>query len=397
MLKDKRIVLGVTGGIAAYKSCVLTRELIRAGAKVRAVMTENAQKFICPLTLETLSGYRVAVDSFDRPWEIEHISLAKYAELLIIAPATANIIAKLAHGIADDLLSTTALAMTCPVLIAPAMNSAMWKNPATQENVKLLKQRGIRFVGPGSGFLACGDEDEGRMSEPEDIAEAAGMLLSDKKDLEGLTVLVTAGPTREKLDPVRFITNCSTGLMGYKLAEAARDRGARVLLVSGPVSIKAPKGVEISNVTSTQDMYTAVTALAPGADIVVQAAAPADYTAANVSEHKIKKTGEGLTLSLAPTPDIAKAIGENRSPEQVLVAFAAETDASVEAADAKRKRKHADLIVLNDVSKPGAGFGVETNIVTLISDAGHRDYPMMDKREVADVILDAALAIKRAR
>ena len=394
MLKGKHIVLAITGGIAVYKACELTRLYKKQGADVRVVMSENAARFVSPLTFETLSGNRVSIDTFDHCYEIEHISLAKFADLCVIAPATANIIAKLRAGIADDLISTTLMAMPCKTLIAPAMNTVMWRSPANSENVEVLRQRGFCFVGPAKGELACGDSDEGRMSEPNEILEASIKLLNPAKDLAGFNVLVTAGPTREMLDPVRFLTNRSTGKMGYAICEAARDRGANVTLVSGPTSLKRPENVEIKDVLSTEDMYNAVTSLAPESDIVIQAAAPADFTVENVSNAKIKKTGEGMTLKLINTRDIAKAIGEKKRPRQVLVAFAAETDADSQKADQKRKNKNADLIVLNDVTRVGAGFGTETNIVTLISDDGIREYPLMSKREVADVILDEALRLR---
>ena len=395
MLSGKHIVLAVTGGIAAYKACELTRLFKKQGAEVRVMMTESATRFVQPLTFETLSGYRVSVDSFEHSWEIEHISLAKFADLCVIAPATANIMAKIRAGIADDLVSTAVMAMPCKTLIAPAMNTVMWRSAANQDNVAALKSRGFAFIGPATGELACGDSDEGRMCEPEQILEASIALLCPKKDLAGLNVLVTAGPTREMLDPVRFITNRSTGKMGYAIAEAARERGAKVTLVSGPVSLSKPSGVEVRGVVSTQDMYDAVTSLAPDSDIVIQAAAPADFTAPKISEQKIKKTGEVMTLNLVNTKDIAKAIGEAKRPGQVLVAFAAETEADAEKADQKRRRKNADLIVLNDVTKPGAGFGTDTNIVTLITDGGAKDYPMLSKRQVADLILDTVLSLRK--
>ena len=397
MLKGKKIVLAVTGGIAAYKACELARLMIRCGAEVRAAMTDNARKFITPLTMETLTGNRVAVDTFEHAWEIEHISLAKFADIMIIAPATANIIGKLANGIADDIVSTCAMAMPCPILIAPAMNTVMWRSAANQANIETLKKRGFHFVGPQRGYLACGDEDIGRMSEPEEIVETASALLCEKRDLAGKTVLVTAGPTREMIDPVRFITNRSTGRMGYAICEAARDRGANVELVTGPTEIKKPFGVHVHNVISTQDMFDCVTDIAKSADIVIQAAAPADFTAAHASEQKIKKTGKGMTLNLINTPDIAKTIGAEKRSEQIFVAFAAETEAFVQNADEKRRRKNADLIVLNDVTKPGAGFGTETNIVTFISEDMVKELPLMSKRDVADAILDEALCIEKER
>ena len=391
MLKDRRIVIGISGGIAVYKICELTRLLKKQGALVRVVMTENAAKFVTPQTFETLSGNPVCTDTFAHSYDINHISLAKFAEITVVAPATANILAKMRAGIADDLLSTSLCAMTGPILVAPAMNTAMWNNPANQDNVQVLRQRGIRFVGPESGSLACGDTDVGRMSEPQDIVKAIEQILEPRRDLEGKRVLVTAGPTREMLDPVRFLTNRSTGRMGYAVAEAARDRGAVVTLVSGPVNLPSPDGVEVRQVISTADMFREVTSLAPDCDAVIQAAAPADFTVENPATQKIKKTGEGMTLNLVSTPDIARTIGAAKRPGQVFVAFAAETDATVEQADEKRRRKNADIIVLNDVTRPGAGFGTDTNIVTIITDAGHTDYPVMSKRAVADLILDEVI------
>ncbi len=388
MLHGKGVVLGVTGGIAAYKACDIVRGLKKLGANVRVVMTKSAKEFIAPLTFETLTGNQVYFDNFEKAWEIGHISLAKFADLTIVAPATANIIGKMASGIADDLLSTSLMAMTTPVLIAPAMNSGMWRNPATQRNVEILKNWGYYFVGPDSGELACGDSDVGRMSAPAEIVEYAVRILTKRRDYEGKTVLVTAGPTREMLDPVRFLSNRSTGKMGYAIAEAARDRGAKVQLVTGPVDIKAPAGVDVTPVISTKDMFDAVTRLAVHADVVIQAAAPADFTPESVADHKIKKTGEGMTLPLVSTPDIAKHIGKDKRPDQVFVAFAAETENAVENAIGKRERKNADIIVANDVTRPGAGFGVDTNIVTIITEAGKRALPMLSKRDVADEILN---------
>ena len=393
MLTGKCVVLGVTGGIAAYKACEIIRGLKKLGADVRVVMTEHAKQFVSPLTFETLSGNQVYSDNFERAWEIGHISLAKSANLMIVAPATANVIGKIAGGIADDLLTTTVMAMPVKVLLAPAMNSVMWKSAANQANVETLKSRGFLFVGPESGSLACGDTDVGRMSEPDEIVKAAERVLSRPKDLTGKTVLVTAGPTREMLDPVRFLTNRSTGKMGYALCEAARDRGAKVELVTGPVEIAVPEGVFVTRVTSTMDMFTAVTAIAERADAVISAAAPADFTPQKVQPQKIKKTGENLTVTFVSTPDIAKALGEKKRPGQVLVAFAAETENALQNAAGKRARKNADLIVVNDVTKPGAGFGVDTNIVSILSDEGEKDYPMMSKRDVADAILDEVVRV----
>lgn len=389
MLRDKKIVLCVTGGIAAYKACELTSRLKKRGAEVRVVLTAHACSFVPPLTFETLSGNPAYTDAFERKFEIEHVALAKWADAVVVAPATANILAKMACGIADELVSTTLLAATAPVLVAPAMNAAMWRNPATQANVNALSARGIRFVGPESGFLACGDADVGRMSEPEQIVNALDRMLEPaKRDLEGKTVLVTAGPTVEKIDPVRFITNRSTGKMGYAIAEAAAERGAKVILASGPVSLNAPKGVERISVESSKQLCDAVLSHSGGADVVIQAAAPADFTPETVAEHKIKKTGDEMTLKLVPTTDIARELGRRKKPNQILVAFAAETDDLIENAKRKLEKKNADLVVANDVTRPGAGFGTETNIVTLVTRDRAEALPMMSKRGVADAILD---------
>ena len=389
MLRDKKIVLCVTGGIAAYKACELTSRLKKRGAEVRVVLTAHACSFVPPLTFETLSGNPAYTDAFERKFEIEHVALAKWADAVVVAPATANILAKMACGIADELVSTTLLAATAPVLVAPAMNAAMWRNPATQANVNALSARGIRFVGPESGFLACGDADVGRMSEPEQIVNALDRMLEPaKRDLEGKTVLVTAGPTVEKIDPVRFITNRSTGKMGYAIAEAAAERGAKVILASGPVNLNAPKGVERISVESSKQLCDAVLSHSGGADVVIQAAAPADFTPETVAEHKIKKTGDGMTLKLVPTTDIARELGRRKKPNQILVAFAAETDDLIENAKRKLEKKNADLVVANDVTRPGAGFGTETNIVTLVTRDRAEALPMMSKRGVADAILD---------
>ena len=393
MLKDKNIVLGVTGGIAAYKACDLVSRLKKQGALVRVVLTANGAKFVPPLTFETLSSNPVVTDTFEPRKSLEHISLAKWADAFVIAPASANCLAKLANGIADDLLSTTALAMTAPLLIAPAMNANMWRHPATQANFRLLLERGAKTVGPMSGHLACGDDDVGRMAEPEQIVEALDALLNPRRDFEGRHMLVTAGPTVERIDPVRYITNRSSGKMGYAIAEAARDRGAEVVLVSGPVNLAAPEGVEVVKIESSAELCAAVLARGDWADVVIQAAAPADYTPVNVSETKIKKTGVGMMLELKNTTDIAKTLGERKHPGQVLVAFAAETDRVLENAKGKLEKKNADLIVANDVTRPGAGFGVDTNAVTLITRQDENALPVMSKRDVADAILDKVAAL----
>ena len=387
MLTGKKIVVGVTGGIAAYKACELVSRLKKRGAQVRVVLTEHACQFVQPLTFETLSGNPAYTDSFDRKYEIGHVALAKWADLLLIAPATANCMAKMACGIADDLLSTTCLAVRCPVLVAPAMNSAMWRNPATQANLELLRSRGLRFVGPEAGRLACGDDDVGRMSEPEQIVKAVEAILNPLRDLEGLNVLVTAGPTVERIDPVRYITNRSTGKMGYALAEAARDRGANVTLVSGPTSLTAPQGVEFVRIEYSAQLCAAVLERGESADVVIQAAAPADFRPKNVSDRKIKKTGESMTLELEATTDIAAELGRRKQPGQILVAFAAETNDVMDNARGKLIKKNADLIVANDVSRSDAGFGVDTNVITLITAEDVRALEKMSKRAAADAIL----------
>lgn len=392
MLKDRRIVLGVTGGIAAYKACDLVSKLKKRGAQVRVVLTEHAVRFVPPLTFETLSGNPAYVDTFAPRAEMEHIALSKWAELFLVAPATANCVAKLANGIADDLLSTTALAMTCPVMVCPAMNANMYRHPATQANLKTLAARGVRLAGPASGHLACGDDDIGRMVEPSDIVEAAEALFGPK-DLDGVKVLVTAGPTVERIDPVRYITNRSTGKMGYAIAEAARDRGAQVALVSGPVNLDPPAGVELISVESSAQLCAAVLARGDWADAVIQAAAPADFRPVQIADKKIKKTGAGMTLELENTTDIAAELGRRKHAGQILVAFAAETDDVLQNARGKLDRKNADMVVANDVSRKDAGFGVDTNAVTLITRQDARTLPLMSKRAAADGILDRVVEL----
>ena len=398
-LDGKTVVLGVTGGIAAYKSCEVVSRLRKAGAAVHVIMTRNACRFVAPLTFETLSNHPCVTDTFDRPeqWEVEHVALAKRADVFVIAPATANIMAKLAHGIADDMLSTTALATRAPMLLAPAMNTGMWENAATRENLKTLLSRGVMTVGPEGGMLACGDVGAGRMSEPAQIVEKITEILTKGRDLRGLNVLVTAGPTREAVDPVRFITNRSSGKMGYAIAQAAAQRGARVTLVTGPVGLAAPDGVETVAVQTTEDLLDAMLRLCPDQDIVIQAAAPADYRPETVAPQKLKKRGDGrLTLKLIPTPDVAKAVGEGKKPGQILVGFAAETENLTDNAQKKLDGKNLDMIVANDVTKPGAGFDVDTNIAAFITRKGVWQLPLMSKRALADEILSAALAMREA-
>ena len=397
-LQGKQVVLGVTGGIAAYKACELCSRLRKSGVDVYVVMTKNACEFVSPLTFETLSNHPVATDTFKRPetWEVEHVALAKRADLFVIAPATANIMAKMAHGIADDMLSTTVLATRAPVLIAPAMNTGMWENAATQDNVKTLERRGMHFVGPEGGYLACGDTGAGRMSEPAAIFQKIEELLCPNQDLAGLSVLVTAGPTQEKLDPVRYLTNRSSGKMGYAIASAAARRGAKVTLVSGPTNLPIPKAVERISIQSTQDLYDVMMDHCGQADVIIQAAAPADYTPAAVADQKIKKQGDGdLILTLKQTPDVAKAVGEKKRPGQLLIGFAAETQDVLENAQGKLQKKNLDMIVANDVTAPGAGFDVDTNIVTFITAEGMETMPCMKKTQVADELLTRALKLKK--
>ena len=397
-LKKPCVVLGVTGGIAVYKACELLRLLQKRGIDVFVVMTQNACRFVAPLTFETLSGHPVAVDTFDRPqtWEVEHIALAKRADLFLIAPATANIMGKMACGIADDMLSTTVMATRAPVLVAPAMNTGMWENAAVQQNVKTLRARGVEIVTPVSGHLACGDNGAGKLEDVAVIAERACELLFAKKDMEGLRVMVTAGPSREALDPVRYISNRSSGKMGYAIAQAAQKRGAEVTLLSGPVAIEAPQGVKLVPFTTTQELLDRASELAQEQDLLIQAAAPADYRAKEVAPQKIKKPGgEPMTFTLVENPDVAATLGKAKRSGQVFVGFAAETNDVLAHARDKLARKNLDMIVANDVTRPGAGFDVDTNIVTLITKDGQEALPMMSKAEVAQRILDRALALRR--
>jgi len=393
------VVVGVTGGIAAYKTVYLVSMLKKLGVNVDVIMTKNAREFVAPLTFETISQNPVTTDTFrrERTWEVEHIALARKADLFVIAPATANIIAKLAHGIADDMLSTTLLATKAPILIAPAMNTVMWQAETTQANVRTLQSRGVMMITPESGLLACGEVGEGRMAEPEHIAAEIQRLLAMKRDLEGLRVLVTAGATREKFDPVRFISNPSTGKMGYAVAEAARDRGAEVALISGPTALESPQGVDKIPIQTTEDLYREMLQRTGGFDIVVQAAAPSDYRFAVQSEQKVKKNGDSITLEMIPNPDVAKAVGERKTDTQVLVGFAAETENVLENARGKLQSKRLDIVVANDITMDGAGFGTDTNIATLVTESTDVSYEKMSKRELADRILDAALSILKER
>lgn len=397
--REKTVLLGVSGGIAAYKSADLVSRLRKAGIRVFVVMTRNACEFVTPLTFQSMSENPVAVDTFENPqyWEVEHIALAKKADLIVLAPATANLIAKLAHGLADDMLTTTVLASQAPVLVAPAMNTVMYQADITQQNIEALKARGVRFIGPGGGFLACGDVGPGRMSEPQEILEEALRMLESKGDYEGVKAVVTAGPTRENLDPVRFLTNRSSGKMGYAIARALQQRGAQVTLITGPVGIKPPTGVDVVPVTSTEDLHRAVMAAAKEADLLIQAAAPADYRPARVSEQKIKKQdGSPLSLTLEETQDVAAAAGREKRPGQLFVGFAAETHDHLQNARRKLEQKNLDMICLNDVTQEGAGFDVDTNQLTLVTKNSVSKLPMLSKDEAANRMLDALLRLREA-
>ena len=399
-LTGKEIVLGVTGGIAAYKSAEIVSRLRHSGANVHVIMTRNATEFITPLTFQTLSANPVVTDTFAAPeyWNVEHVALAKLADIFVVAPATANILAKMATGIADDMLSTTLLATKAPILVAPAMNTGMWTAPATQNNVKVLKERGVRTIGPESGILACGDQGAGRMSEPETIVGEICRILARKEDFAGKKVLITAGATRERLDPVRFITNDSSGKMGFAIAEAARDRGAEVTVIRGSVTAEIPAGVRMIPIESALELYDAMMQEAPEQDVIIQAAAVSDYRPAEQKDRKIKKeSGSDLTLILTENPDIAKAVGEQKKPGQTLVGFAAETDNLRKNAKSKLEKKKLDMIVANDVTKPGAGFTVDTNIAVLITSDGSTEEPLQTKRQLAERILDKVLEIRNKR
>ncbi len=397
MLKGKNILLGVSGGIAAYKACELTSRLKKLDANVDVIMTKSATEFVTPLTFQSLSLNQVVTDMFEKPkyWEIEHISLAKKADIVVIAPATANIIGKLAYGIADDMLTTTVMAAKAIKLIAPAMNTNMYENPVVQKNIETLKQLGYKFVEPGEGRLACGDIGKGKLAEPEIIEEAIKELLLPNKDLEGKTVLVTAGPTREAIDPVRFITNYSTGKMGFAIAEKAVSRGAKVYLVSGYSNLPTPFGVERYDVVSARDMYDVVMKLMEKADIIIKSAAVADYRPSEISNEKIKKSEDEMTIKLQRNPDILQELGKVKG-NRVLIGFAMETQNLIENAKAKVQKKNLDFIVANDLRTEGAGFAGDTNMVKIIDRQGNmEEVPLIRKSELADIILDKAISVIR--
>ena len=397
MLTGKTIVLGVTGGIAAYKSAYLASALRKQHANVHVVMTRHAVEFISPLTFETLTNNRCTVEMFDRQFEydVRHISLAKAADLMIVAPATANFIAKAANGIADDMLTTVFLAARCPKLVVPAMNTAMYENPVTQANMQRLEGYGIRIIEPTSGLLACGDEGKGKMPEPEDLLEHILLEAACVKDLAGFRVLVTAGPTQESIDPVRYITNHSSGKMGYALARAAAMRGAEVTLVSGPTALKAPLGVNVINIRSSQEMHDAVMEHAESSDMIFKAAAVADYTPMTVADNKIKKKDGDMSIELKRTSDILGDIARVRRPDQVICGFSMETENLIENSRSKLERKSLDLICANSLRTEGAGFKGDTNVVTIITKDSITELGKLSKLETAQRIIDHAVTLHK--
>lgn len=397
MIKEKRIVVGITGGIAAYKAAELVRLLVKDGATVRVAMTRNATKFVAPLTFEALSGNRVIWDMFDPSTDsIGHISWGQETDLMIIAPATANFIAKMTHGIADDFLSSVALASTARILVCPAMNSQMYLNPATQKNLSLLSERGVTVMKPGEGELACHTEGPGRLPQPEEIARLARQLLTDQ-DLSGISILVTAGPTQEPVDPVRYITNRSSGKMGYAIAGAAAMRGATVTLISGPTSLTRPDCLEFHQVRTAEEMRQAVLSCSSRSDVIIKAAAVSDYRPAKTAPQKIKKDEGSLTLNLVKNPDILAELGEaKKNSSFILVGFAAETEKLTSNAAEKLRRKNLDIIVANDVTRKDAGFDTDTNLVQIIYKDGRvEDLPMMSKDDLANELLDRIMKVKR--
>lgn len=389
MLKGKTIVLGVTGSIAAYKIANLASMLVKRQAEVHVIMTKNACNFITPTTFETLTGNKCLVDTFDRNFEfqVEHVALAKKADVFLIAPATANIIGKMANGICDDMLTTTVFATKAPVIISPAMNTGMWENPILQDNIAKLKKYGYSFVEPDSGRLACGDTGSGKMPAETLLLEHIELAIGMEKDMKGKRVLVTAGPTREAIDPVRFISNHSSGKMGYAIAKVAAMRGAEVTLVSGPVSIKPFVGIDKVDVVSAADMFEAVAENSNDSDIIIMCSAVADYTPADYSEQKMKKADSDLSLSLARTKDILKYLGEHKKAGQKIVGFSMETENLIENSRKKLEKKNADLICANSINGKDTGFCVDTNRVTLISAANTEELPLCSKEETAALIL----------
>lgn len=391
MLKGKTVVLGVTGSIAAYKIANLASALVKLHADVNVIMTKNATNFITPITFETLTGNKCLIDTFDRNFQfnVEHVALAKRADIFMVAPASANVIGKIAHGIADDMLTTTIMASKCPKLISPAMNTNMFENPILQDNLKILEKYGYEIINPASGYLACGDTGAGKMPEPETLLKYILRTIAREKDMAGKKVLITAGPTQEKIDPVRYITNHSTGKMGYALAENAMRRGAEVTLVTGPTAIEPPMFVNVVPVTSAEDMAGEVIARAPEQDIIIKAAAVADYRPVNPSAEKIKKKdSEESSIALERTQDILKYLGSHKRADQFICGFSMETENMLENSRAKLAKKNVDMIVANNLKVKGAGFGTDTNVVTIITADDCKELNIMSKADVANAILD---------
>lgn len=397
MLAGKTVLLCVSGSIAAYKIAYLASALKKLKADVHVLMTRNATNFINPITFETLTGNKCLVDTFDRNFEfsVEHVSLAKAADVVLVAPASANVIAKLAHGLADDMLTTTVLACTCKKIISPAMNTRMFENPITQDNLKICEHYGMEVISPASGYLACGDTGAGKMPEPEVLLQYILKEVQYEKDLKGKKILVTAGPTREAIDPVRYITNHSTGKMGYAIAKTAALRGADVTLVSGPAEVEPPMFVNFVPVVTAKDMFEAVTSRSDEMDAVIKAAAVADYRPKFVNTEKTKKKDGDMAIELERTDDILKWLGEHKKNSQFLCGFSMETEHMLENSRAKLKKKNLDMIVANNLKVAGAGFGTDTNVVTMIRENKETELPIMSKEEVAGAILDEIFEIKR--
>ena len=394
VLEGKKIILGITGSIAAYKAATLVSMLIKRKANVHVIMTQNATKFISPLTFETLSGNKVHTDTFDLSpdHKVHHITLVKDCDIFLIAPATANIIAKIVHGISDDMLTSTFIACHSLRMVCPAMNTFMYENPINQDNISLCNKYGIKVIEPASGRLACGDSGKGKMPEPEFILEEIIHEIGYKKDLKGKKILITAGPTQESLDPVRYLTNHSTGKMGYAIAKVAANRGANVILVSGPVNIPPPHHVTLINIITAKDMFEAIKKEANNSDIIIKAAAVADYRPKNYSENKIKKKEEQTSIELEKTDDILKYLGENKKGGQKLIGFSMETTNVVENSKQKLVKKNLDMIVANNLKDKGAGFGTDTNLVTFITSKETKQLPLMSKEKVGDELFNEILS-----
>lgn len=399
MLKGKVVILGVTGSIAAYKAANLASLLKKQHADVHVIMTKNAMQFITPVTFETLTGNKCLIETFDRNFQfnVEHVELGKRADIALVAPATANVMAKLAHGIADDMLTTTLLACQCPKMIAPAMNTRMYENPVTQDNMELLKKYGWKLIEPAVGMLACGDAGKGKFPEETLLVEYVLNEIARPKDMEGMKVLVTAGPTMEAIDPVRYISNHSTGKMGYAIARICRQRGAEVTLISGKTNLSAPTGVDFVSVRSAQEMYEAVTSRSAEQDVIIKSAAVADYRPAVVADQKLKKKSDEMSIELERTKDILAYLGSHKPDGQILCGFAMETEQMVEYAKGKLEKKNLDLIAANNLKVAGAGFGTDTNVVTLIKKDGIRELELMSKEEVAVHLLDEILEIRKKK